>query len=241
MADPDKEFHARKVDCDIGGACAGAAEPCCARCNTHDLAGSGVNATGALAVLNLWSCDTGVQRITGHDAASPSVLRYTATWQGLCDVYRGGDGRYYLEGSPGLLDAPEEWLFDTAAKRVLLPSPPLRCFRCLHHWHCSKVHSQPERAVHWILQHRSGGAWVSRHHRRHPSPKQHFLPLRASRARRGSAGAGLASHPPPCAPWIPGCAGAAPPSSGSRHIMSLMFWLVWCLGNLPPHARSCAV
>ena len=107
------------------GACSAAdGEVCCAKCNTHDLAKSGVNATGALAVLNLWSCDTGVERITAHDAASPSVLRYNATWVGLCDSYRGGDGRFFLEGTRALLDAPEEWLFDAAAKRVLLPAPP---------------------------------------------------------------------------------------------------------------------
>eukprot|EP00937_MAST-01D_sp_MAST-1D-sp2_P003802 g3802.t1 len=106
------------------GACAGADEACCSKCNTHDLAKSGVNATGALAVLNLWSCDTGVQRITAHDAASPGTLHYAATWEGLCDDYRGGDGRYFLEGTRALLDAPEEWLFDAVAKRVLLPAPP---------------------------------------------------------------------------------------------------------------------
>ena len=72
------------------GKCANLSTQCCAKCNSHDLALSGINATGALGVLNLYSCDTGVQRITRHSAAEASVLRYRATWHGLCDVYRGG-------------------------------------------------------------------------------------------------------------------------------------------------------
>ena len=61
-------------------------------CNTHDLAQSGVNATGALAVMNLWSCDTGVQKVTSHSAATPATFDYDATWDGLCDHYENGDG-----------------------------------------------------------------------------------------------------------------------------------------------------
>ena len=40
-----------------------------------------------------------------------------------CDTYRGGFGRYFLEGLPEFLDSPEEWLFDTDSKKVLLPTP----------------------------------------------------------------------------------------------------------------------
>ena len=105
------------------GACANASE-CCGHCNTHDLAKSGINATGALAVLNLWSCDTGVQQITRHDAATPGVLHYNATWIGLCDTYRGGDGRYFLEGLASFLDDAEEWLFDAPTRSVLRTAPP---------------------------------------------------------------------------------------------------------------------
>jgi hypothetical protein len=97
---------------------------CCARCNGHDLARSGVNGTGALGVFNLYSCDTGVQKISRHSAADPSVLHYRATWQGLCDTYRGGDGRYFLEGTRELLDAPEEWLLDRDTSQVLVAVPP---------------------------------------------------------------------------------------------------------------------
>jgi hypothetical protein len=103
------------------GKCADPAD-CCSHCNSHDLAKSGVNATGALAILNMWSCDTGVQRIVTHAATEPNMLRYNATWEGLCDDFRGGDGRYFLEGLPSLLDSPEEWLFDNSSKSVLRPT-----------------------------------------------------------------------------------------------------------------------
>lgn len=105
------------------GACQSSDE-CCARCNHNDLATSGINATGALAIVNLWSCDTGVQRITKHSKSEPSVMHYNATWDGLCDFYRGGDGRYYLEGLNTFLDSPEEWLFDNDTKQVVLFEKP---------------------------------------------------------------------------------------------------------------------
>ena len=105
------------------GACPSPSD-CCARCNSHDLAASGINATGALAIVNLWSCDTGVQRVTRHDASAPEILYYNATWDGLCDTYRGGDGRYYLEGLSGFLDTQDEWLFDRSTKHVLRAAKP---------------------------------------------------------------------------------------------------------------------
>ena len=105
------------------GACS-TPEACCAKCNTHDLAKSGINATGALAIMNLWSCDTGVQRVKEHNIAQANILRYDATWVGLCDTYRGGDGRYYLEGLESFLDTDEEWLFNNDTKRVVLASKP---------------------------------------------------------------------------------------------------------------------
>lgn len=106
------------------GSCSNMSAACCARCNAHDLARSGTNGTGALGVLNIYSCDTGVQKITRHSAADPSVLHYHATWHGLCDTYRGGDGRYFLQGTRELLDAPEEWLLDPEAQQVLMAIPP---------------------------------------------------------------------------------------------------------------------
>ena len=104
------------------GACRDEAD-CCALCNSHDLAKSQINATGALLIANLWRCDTGVQRITKH-APGSNMLEYTATWNGSCDSYQGGQGRYYLEGSPDLLDADDEWAFDRDRNSVLRAAPP---------------------------------------------------------------------------------------------------------------------
>jgi hypothetical protein len=97
---------------------------CCSLCNTHDLALSKVNATGALAIMNLWACDTGVQRITEHLATNASVLRYNASWKGLCDSYANGNGRYYLEGLASFVDTPDEWYFDVSKRSILRLKPP---------------------------------------------------------------------------------------------------------------------
>ena len=104
------------------GACEPGDKP--GTCNSHDLAASGINATGALGILNLYSCDTGIQRITRHDAADPGVLGYNATWKGLCDDYRGGFGRYFLEGKLEFLDHDEEWHFDRDQQLVKRASAP---------------------------------------------------------------------------------------------------------------------
>jgi hypothetical protein len=104
------------------GACKNPSD-CCRTCNTHDLAKSGIDATGALAIINLWSCDTGVQRITQHTPGM-STMKYNATWVGLCDTYRGGNGRYYLENHKNLLDMDYEWLFDTSSKSILRTAAP---------------------------------------------------------------------------------------------------------------------
>ena len=95
------------------GPCASPAD-CCNRCNGNGLAASGINATGAIAVMNLWSCDTGVQRIASH-APGSGALHYNATWPCHCDKYRDGRGRYYLEGKLTFLDAPTEWWVESEA------------------------------------------------------------------------------------------------------------------------------
>eukprot|EP01051_Picozoa_sp_SAG22_P007050 SAG22_NODE_483_length_9925_cov_3.568186_5_plen_573_part_00 len=104
------------------GACTRPAD-CCRFCNTHDLAGSGINATGALAVVNLWKCDTGIQRVTRH-VPGRHEIEYEATWVGTCDSYKGGLGRYYLEGTRELLDMGYEWLYDTSTSSVFRTAAP---------------------------------------------------------------------------------------------------------------------
>ena len=116
---PEHWAHSRQGEHDVAtgtgvlqdtGAC-NSTDECCSFCNGNSLAASGVNATGAIAVLNLWADGTGVQRIAEHSPGT-DTLRYDATWckdeiarRGKCgDGYRGGVGRYFLEGPRALLD-----------------------------------------------------------------------------------------------------------------------------------------
>eukprot|EP01052_Picozoa_sp_SAG31_P043597 SAG31_NODE_7314_length_1722_cov_1.138016_3_plen_146_part_00 len=60
-----------------------------------------------------------------------NALHYNATWckaeierLGKCgDGYRSGNGRYYLEASLNLLDAPSEWFFDKETHTLFLFPP----------------------------------------------------------------------------------------------------------------------
>jgi hypothetical protein len=105
-------------------------ETCCSYCNNNSLAASGINATGAVAILNLWADGTGVQIVDVHQPGS-NFFRYTATWckaeiarRGKCgDGYRNGNGRYYLEASRALLDAPTEWFFEKETQLLYLYPP----------------------------------------------------------------------------------------------------------------------
>jgi len=111
------------------GAC-NASTPCCASCNNNSLAASGIDATGAVAILNLWADGTGAQVIERHRPGD-GVLHYNATWcaaevaqRGKCgDGYRDGRGRYYLEGPVALLDQPGEWSYDAHAGKLYLWAP----------------------------------------------------------------------------------------------------------------------
>ena len=57
------------------------------------------------------------------------MLHYNATWHGLCDKYRGGFGRYFLQGggtSKGdeFLDHDEEWLLDVSSQLIKRTKTP---------------------------------------------------------------------------------------------------------------------
>ena len=94
------------------GRCA-APSDCCSACSNFSLAESGINGTGAMAVLNMWGNGVGVQRVAAHTPGT-GRLQYEATWckqdierRGKCsDGFRGGNGKYFLEGTLQLLDAP---------------------------------------------------------------------------------------------------------------------------------------
>ena len=86
-------------------------------------------------IMNLWGNGCGVQTVDQHTPGT-NLLRYTATWckaeiegkHGKCaDGYRGGRGRYYLEASRALLDAPSgkfRHLFAAFQGAFFRPSDP---------------------------------------------------------------------------------------------------------------------
>jgi hypothetical protein len=103
------------------GECANASA-CCSLCNANGLGSSGINATGALAILNLWSCDTGIERIAQHTPGS-NTLHYHASWVTQCDKYRGGLGKYDLEGKEEFLTAETEWHYNIQTREALWIPP----------------------------------------------------------------------------------------------------------------------
>eukprot|EP00756_Hemistasia_phaeocysticola_P065414 Hpha_TRINITY_DN8539_c0_g1::TRINITY_DN8539_c0_g1_i1::g.146388::m.146388 len=120
--DPVKTGKGKIVD---AGACTNSSD-CCSLCNFNDLARSGVNATGAIAIMNSWANGVGLDRIGVHTPGE-GILNYDATWckaeiirRGKCgDGYRS-NGRYYLEGTLNLLDANTEWYFDQPTRQLFL-------------------------------------------------------------------------------------------------------------------------
>eukprot|EP01063_Lacrimia_lanifica_P021677 TRINITY_DN2918_c0_g3_i1.p1 TRINITY_DN2918_c0_g3~~TRINITY_DN2918_c0_g3_i1.p1 ORF type:complete len:876 (+),score=300.88 TRINITY_DN2918_c0_g3_i1:43-2670(+) len=119
--DPVKTGMGLVVD---AGACANPND-CCSTCNTHDLAASGVNVSGAIAVMNFWANGVGGDKVTTH-VPGTSNFSYVATWckselsagRKCQDGYRLGGGRYYLEATLNLLDGNTEWFFDGSSSKL---------------------------------------------------------------------------------------------------------------------------
>jgi len=78
-----------------------------------------------MAVLQLWANGVGFEPVAFHEPGS-NTLHYTPQWckaeferRGKCaDGYRNGEGKYYLEGTLALLDAPHEWYFDKSSSTL---------------------------------------------------------------------------------------------------------------------------
>ncbi|VGO16896.1 hypothetical protein PDESU_05488 [Pontiella desulfatans] len=82
-----------------------------------DLAASGLDMTGAMAILNIGSWKTWTREVATHTAGSNSFTYAPAT------TYLTYSHYYYLEGKLNLLDAEKEWFFDTATKTLYLWVP----------------------------------------------------------------------------------------------------------------------
>ena len=96
-------------------------DPSGAQCNQfgQNLNDTGYNLSGAVAVLNLWQCDTAAQHVLSH-APGTSAFTYNATHQRHCDSLQFDKSRYYVEGPRELMDSPTEWSYDQALGRTYL-------------------------------------------------------------------------------------------------------------------------
>jgi len=94
-----------------------------------ELAESGVNWTGALAVLNVGMWETYLRPVQNHAAgqawfnyAKGLSERHEAKWP-LRNRTRPGYDRYFIYGKLDALDSPGEWFYDRAAKTLYLWPP----------------------------------------------------------------------------------------------------------------------
>jgi len=83
-----------------------------------DLAASGINATGAMAILNIGSWMTYVSPVLHHEPNTNSF-----TYNHEFGKVKWKLNQYYLEGSLELLDAPEEWFFDKDTNQLYFIPP----------------------------------------------------------------------------------------------------------------------
>jgi hypothetical protein len=74
----------------------------------NDLAASGIDATGAMAIMNVGSWKTSAREVLSH-----SVGSNTFNYDPVPFTYKTKHHYYYLEGTLELLDAPGEWCYDT--------------------------------------------------------------------------------------------------------------------------------
>jgi hypothetical protein len=82
-----------------------------------DLAATGLDMTGAMAVLNFGSWKTWTRQVNSHTAGSNSFTYNPAA------TYLANNHHYFLECKLNLLDAEKEWFFDTATKTLYLWAP----------------------------------------------------------------------------------------------------------------------
>ena len=87
----------------------------------EELSQSGLDMTGAMAVLNIGSWETFVAEVSSHKEGSDKFT-YNDTFGDIKFIV--AHNRYYLEGSLALLDAAGEWVYDRTS-RLLHLIPPM--------------------------------------------------------------------------------------------------------------------
>jgi len=88
------------------------------------LATSGINATGAMAILNIGSFNTYVRPVENHQPGSASFT-YNHDMGTVHWVPR--HNQYYFEASKELLDIPGEWFYEKESKVLYLIPPSGEC------------------------------------------------------------------------------------------------------------------
>lgn len=81
------------------------------------LSASGIDATGAMAILNIGSWKTWSRDVLSHSSGTSSFT-YTPV-----PAYKDKHHYYFLEGKLELLDAPGEWYYDKDSKELFLWMP----------------------------------------------------------------------------------------------------------------------
>ncbi|VGO19359.1 CBM96 family carbohydrate-binding protein [Pontiella sulfatireligans] len=82
-----------------------------------DLAATGLDMTGAMAVLNVGSWKTWTRVVNSHSAGTNTFTYNSAS------SYKSVHHRYFLEGKLNLLDVEKEWFYDTATQTLYLQVP----------------------------------------------------------------------------------------------------------------------
>ena len=82
---------------------------------------SGLDVTGAMAILNVGSWVTWVREVLDHEAGSDRFI-YNDDF-GDKIHWGANHNQYYLEASLAFLDAPEEWFYDIKTKSLHMIPP----------------------------------------------------------------------------------------------------------------------
>ena len=85
-----------------------------------NLAGSGLNATGAMAVLNIGSFNTFTAIVQSHKPGTPNFT-YHDKFGPI--KFKPTMNQYFLEDKLEFLDKPEEWFYDKATRTVYVMTP----------------------------------------------------------------------------------------------------------------------
>ena len=85
-----------------------------------NLAGSGLNATGAVAILNIGSFNSFTAIVQNH-APGTSFFTYHDSFGPI--KFNPAKNQYFLEDKLEFLDQPEEWFYDKATRTVYVMTP----------------------------------------------------------------------------------------------------------------------